>query len=168
MRRRWWAIGLVIAVTALMMGVLACSSTNNTGVSTPSTSGQTPSGAAQSAVAVNLVEYKVAPQPPSVPSGNVTFEAKNIGGTDHELVVIKTNLAQGALPTKGDGSVNETSSTITIVGKTASIPKVQAKSVTLNLAPGDYVLICNLVQTTNGTTTSHYAQGMHAGFTVTP
>jgi hypothetical protein len=183
MGKRWLAISLVIATAALMIGAIACSSskTKTTTSSTPTTSsGKTPvqtasttPGGAQSDVAVTLVEYQVKPVPTSVPAGSVTFNAKNIGGADHTLLVINTGLA--ALPTKADGSVDETSSGITIVGKIATIPATktgtmsaeQQKSLTLQLQPGNYMLICNVVQTANGTTTSHYAKGMHVAFTVT-
>ncbi len=159
MRRYWLAIGL--AVAALMVGAVACSSSK-----TPSSGGQTQTGSAQSEVTVNLTEYLVAPKPASVPAGSVTFDAKNIGGTDHELVVIKTSLSPDALPTKADGSVDEKGAGITIVDKTSSVPAKQEKSITDNLAAGSYVLICNLVQTVNGQTISHYAQGMRTKFTV--
>jgi hypothetical protein len=173
MRKHWLATGLVIAVAALMIGAIACSSskTKTPTSSTPTTSSGSPtasgSGSAISSVTVSLVEYKVVPNITSVPSGSVTFSAKNIGGTDHTLLVISTKLAQDALPTKADGSVDEKSSDITIVGKTATIPVQKGEQLTVKLKPGNYVLICNVVQTTNGTTTSHYAKAMHAAFTVT-
>ena len=39
---------------------------------------------------------------------------------------------------------------------------------TVDLWPGHYVLICNIVQTTNGQTVSHYQKGMVTEFTVAP
>lgn len=165
MRKRLLAISLVMATAALMLGAVACSSkTKTTTTSNPTTS----SGNAQSQVAVTLVEYKVVPNVTSVPAGSVTFTAKNIGGTDHTLLVISTKLAEGALPTKADGSVDETSPDITVVGTTGTIPAQQAKALAVKLQPGTYVLICNVVQTANGTTTSHYAKAMHVAFTITP
>ena len=46
------------------------------------------------------------------------------------------------------------------VGEIASIPAGKSSAVTLDLAPGKYVFICNIA--------SHYQLGMHAGFTVDP
>jgi len=36
-----------------------------------------------------------------------------------------------------------------------------------SLDPGNYVLLCNIVEDIDGTETSHYAQGMWTEFTVT-
>jgi uncharacterized cupredoxin-like copper-binding protein len=186
MRKRWLATGLVIAVAALMMGAVACSSkkstTNPTSTKSSPTAiahetptaemtamaGETPGSGTQSAVTVTLVEYKVVPVPTSVPAGSVTFNAKNMGGATHELHVIKTDLAPEALPTKADGSVDEEAAGVTMIDHVTDIAAGQAKPLTVKLEPGKYVLICNVVQTTNGTTISHYAQGMHVAFTITP
>ena len=185
MRRRWLAISLVMATAALMVGAVACSSKKSTTNPTPTKSsatamahetptaeatamaGKTPASA-QSEVAVTLVEYKVVPVPASVPAGSVTFNAKNIGGATHELHVIKTDLAPEALPTKADGSVDEEAAGVTMVDHVTDIAAGSEKSLTVTLEPGTYVLICNVVQTTSGTTISHYAQGMRVAFTITP
>jgi iron uptake system EfeUOB component EfeO/EfeM len=184
MHKRWLATGLVIAVAALMIGAMACSSKksapNPTSTKTSETAmahetptaevtamaGETPE--TQSEVAVTLVEYKVVPVPTSVPAGSVTFNIKNIGSAEHELHVIKTDLAPEALPTKADGSVDEEAAGVTMVDHVPNIAAGQATPLTVKLEPGAYVLICNLVQTTNGTTVSHYAEGMHVAFTITP
>ena len=39
---------------------------------------------------------------------------------------------------------------------------------TVDLQPGHYVVICNIVQTTNGQTVSHYAKKMYTEFTIAP
>jgi uncharacterized cupredoxin-like copper-binding protein len=178
MGKRWLAISLVIATAALMIGAIACSSskTKTTTSSTPTTSsGKTPvqtasktPGGAQSEVAVTLVEYKVVPVPTSAHAGSVTFNAKNIGSATHELHVIKTDLAPEALPTKADGSVDEEAAGVTMVDHVTDIAAGQAKPLTVTLEPGTYVLICNVVHTTNGTTISHYERGMRVAFTITP
>jgi len=176
MRKHWLAISLVIATAALMMGAVACSSSKKSSNATPTTSSaqtptagaQTPTGGtAQSEVTVTLVEYKVVPDVTSVPAGSVTFNAKNIGGAEHALHVFKTDLAPEALPTKADGSVDEEAAGVEMIDHVTGIQPQQAKSLTVKLQPGNYVLICNVVQTANGQTTSHYAKGMHAAFTIT-
>ena len=129
-------------------------------------SAKTNAPAAQSEIGVLLTEYSVKPEIASVQAGNVKFAARNIGGTAHELVVIKTDLGPEALPTKVDGSVDESAAGITIVGKTDSMEPQTAKNVAKDLSAGSYVLVCNLVQTVNGQTVSHYDRGMRAAFTV--
>jgi uncharacterized cupredoxin-like copper-binding protein len=176
MRKHWLAFGLVIAIAALMMGTVACSSSKKSSNATPTTSSaqtptagaQTPTGGnAQSEVTVTLVEYQMKPNVTSVPAGSVTFNGKNIGGAEHSLAVIRTDLAPEALPTKADGSVDESGTGVTLVDQVTGIKPQQQKSLTVKLQPGNYVLICNLVPTANGQTISHYAKGMHVGFTIT-
>jgi hypothetical protein len=164
-----------VIVLAVALGAMACSSSNGgTTKTTPATNAsktkaaQTPTGGnAQSQVTVTLVEYQVKPVVPSVPAGQVKFSAQNIGSTDHELRVFKTDLDATALPTNDDGSVNEGGPGIALVEKIGAMKANSGDSVTGNLTPGNYVLVCNIVQTTNGQTVSHYNKGMAVKFTIT-
>ncbi len=187
-------VGLGLLAAALLIGAVACgdddTDTGNlsdtpTAISqgTPSDStepapgetepagGQTPDATSDgggNTVRVNLVEYIVAPNPDSVPAGPVTFVAMNIGGNPHELVVIKTDLAPESLPTLDDGSFNGEGEGIEVIGETAEIPGGGdgEEELELELESGAYVLICNVVEDTNDTTTSHYEEGMSATFSV--
>ena len=68
---------------------------------------QAPTTTARTAVAVTLQEWSVLPAQASAPAGQVTFQAKNTGPKDpHELVVIKSDLEPGALPTTPEGKVD--------------------------------------------------------------
>lgn len=63
---------------------------------------------AASTVDVTLQEFGIAPSAASAPAGHVAFDVVNQGPKETlEFVVIKTDLAPDALPTKADGSVNE-------------------------------------------------------------
>ena len=75
------------------------------------------------------------------------------GQSPHELAVIKTNKAPGALPV-AKGVADETGD----LGEAEDIDAGSSKSVTLVLKPGHYVLICNLA--------GHPQAGTHAAFTV--
>jgi len=99
-------------------------------------------------------EYTLIPAVTTVVAGPVTFNVVNDGTMLHEMVVVKTDktAAQLAQP---DGTADEANS----VGEAADIPAGATASVTLDLAPGHYVLLCNLP--------GHFAQGMYAEFTVT-
>jgi hypothetical protein len=179
MRRTWLAIGLTLAVAALAAGAIACGSSKKSTTDATATpgAGDTPAateagngspGNAQSEVSVTLVEYQVKTNVESVPSGSVTFEARNIGGAEHALHVFKTDLAPDALPTMADGSVDEEAAGLTMVDHVTGIQPQQSKSLTLDLEPGTYVLVCNVVQqTADGQTISHYEKGMHVAFTIT-
>ena len=116
----------------------------------------TPSGHAS--VAVDLGEWFVTAAPASAPAGEVDFDATNSGNIEHELVIVKTDLAHDALVVV-DGKVDEAASG-TLIGEIEpdQLPAGASASATFNLAAGNYALICNLP--------GHYAAGMHTGFKV--
>lgn len=119
-------------------------------------------------VKVTLQEFEVIPEVASVAAGKVTLEATNKGPDDpHELVVIRTDLAPDALPTTPEGAVDEQGQGIEVLGEIEEFDPGQTRSLTLDLEPGNYVLICNVVETTGGETEAHYALGMRTAFTVT-
>ena len=109
--------------------------------------------AATPTVKVSLKEFKVLPSVKSVTAGKVTFSAKNVGKLGHELLVIKTNVAPGKLPVK-----NAQASEKGKVGLVSEIDPGKSGKVTLKLAKGKYVLLCNLP--------AHYQAGQYIGFTV--
>jgi uncharacterized cupredoxin-like copper-binding protein len=176
MKRNRSAMGIGVLLVALLLGAIACSSKKGESAAPPASGGtaqavtsDAPSGGTRGEVAVSLHEYQIQPQPATVPAGTVTFNAKNIGGTTHEMLVIRTDLAPTALPTKADGSVDEAGKGITVVDQIHEFAAQQQKSLTVDLAPGTYVLICNVVQKDSyGRPVSHYARGMAAAFIVTP
>jgi uncharacterized cupredoxin-like copper-binding protein len=107
--------------------------------------------------------------PASVKAGDVTFNVKNTGTIEHEVIVLKTDTAYDKLPVVDSGDppvsvatgadkVDESSS----VGETGD-PNIQpgeTRSFTVkDMTAGKYVLVCNIAQ--------HYAMGMRAPFTVT-
>ena len=108
-----------------------------------------------SQVVAELADYKITVNVPSVKAGAIKIGVRNLGAMEHSFQVLKTDLPPDKLPVDGasakaieDGKV----------GEIASIPAGKSAAVTLDLAPGKYVFICNIA--------SHYQLGMHAGFTV--
>ncbi len=95
----------------------------------------------------------------SVPAGQVTLEAVNQGQATHEMVLLKTDLPTNALKVKANGAEVDESASGEIMGEVEDLRPGQTKSVTVNLAPGRYVLTCNLL--------GHYNAGMVTEFTVT-
>jgi len=177
MRKSWLLIGVALLAAGLAIGAVACEEEDEDGeeptateaVETPSegetpTAGETPQAGV---VNVDLNEWTVSPDPASVSAGSVTFNAANIGTEDHELVIIKTDLAPEALPTKADGSVDEEGAGIQAIDEIEEFPEGEQQSLSLNLEPGAYVLICNLVEEHEGETMIHYAEGMYTAFPVT-
>src|SRR5262249_53239785 len=150
-RDRALAAGFVAA-----MVLSACSG------STSTTSAASPTSA-EGAVTVQLKEFSMTPSTTSIPSGQVTFDAENVGGATHEMGIIRTDDAADARPTEKDGSANEDAKGLTGIDEVEHIAPGASGSLTVDLAPGTYVMICNILDSGN----AHYSLGMHAGFTVT-
>jgi uncharacterized cupredoxin-like copper-binding protein len=91
----------------------------------------------------------------SVKTGPVTFNFENTGNRKHEMVVLKTDTPFDQLVVAADNRVSEDDS----VGEIGETDAGKKATVTLDLAPGKYVLVCNIEK--------HYTQGMKVAFTVT-
>ena len=90
--------------------------------------------------------------PSSTTAGTVTFDVHNTGKVKHEFVVLRTDKPAGAL---GAGArISESGN----VGEAGDLAPGESKTASIKLAPGHYVLVCNLP--------GHYKAGMHADFTV--
>jgi len=113
-------------------------------------------------VNVTLETYKITSSTNSVSSGKVTFHVTN-AATDqkHEFVIFKTDLPIDQLPLTPDGNVDEEGAGVTHIDEIGDMDPGVTQDLTVDLAPGNYVLICNL--TTNA---MHYMQGMRVAFTV--
>jgi hypothetical protein len=123
---------------------------------------------ADAKVAVELTEWSVAPKPPSVKAGTITFDAANTGADAHELVVVRAD-DPAALPKTADGIVDESKLPEgALVGEIEAFPAKQSCQGTFALAAGRYALFCNLLETeADGTKENHYANGMRTAFEVT-
>lgn len=122
-----------------------------------------PAGATQ--VDVKLGEWHITPAQSTVPKGKVYFLVDNAGPEDaHEFVIIKTDLAPDKLPAV-EGKVPEDK--VDLVDEIEPYLPASKASIALDLAPGKYVLICNIAEVEDGKLESHYELGMHAAFTVT-
>jgi uncharacterized cupredoxin-like copper-binding protein len=109
-------------------------------------------------VNVVLAEWSVTPTPATATEGQVLFNASNDGTTDHELMVIGTELAHDKLPVEG-GLVDEKAEGLDVAGEIEAFPTGQTEDGIFALDAGAYVLICNVA--------GHYQEGMHAAFIVT-
>jgi len=109
-------------------------------------------------VQVDLKEFSITPSPSTVPAGPVQFIASNTGTMEHEMVILKTDLAPDAIPVV-DNKANEDAPGVEVVDEIAEFQPGTQKTLTVDLAAGNYVLICNIP--------GHYQSGMRAAFTVT-
>ena len=151
------------AVSAIALAVAACS----TGASSPSPAAASPDagGGTATTVAVTLQEWSVVAAPDSAPAGGVTFQVTNIGPEDvHEFVVLKTDLDAGALPVDENGAVTEEGDGIEVVDEIEDVAVGATQELTVTLAAGKYVLLCNIYDETDSE--AHYMMGMRTAFTV--
>src|SRR6476646_1075593 len=174
-----------VRLALLILVAAACQSAGTSPTTAPASSAVATSSAAPSdapsatvtsaapsqatTVSVALQEFAIVPSFASAPAGKVTFVAKNTGPDDvHEMVVLRTDLDPAALPVDNDGKADEEGDGITSIGETGDVAVGETKDVSFDLAPGKYVLICNIVQTEpDGSIEAHYKVGMRTAFTVT-
>jgi hypothetical protein len=154
-RRRWaWALALVLAALALAVPLTLARRQEPTPRGTP--------------VNVLLDDFNVkkdAADAPAgtvrfrVPAGTVRFRVLNQGPTTHELIVMRTDRAPGELPLQDDGlTVDEEGPGVELLDEVEGLDIDDRQTMVLGMAPGNYVLYCNLE--------GHYLGGMYAALTV--
>jgi len=140
----------LLATTAVSVLLLAaCGTAGGTGATkVDATSART--------VNATLTDSKIVLDKVTVPSGKITFLVSNAGTMTHEVVVLKTDVAADKIAPNPDepGKMSEDGSQ----GESGDLDPTQKTTFTLDLVPGNYVLICNQP--------AHYLLGMHIAFTV--
>lgn len=127
-------------------------SSSGTAASTPAAPARAAAPALPHTIGVGLREFAIDPSAATAAAGKVTFNVRNTGAATHEFVVLRTAKPAGSLL---DGArADETGN----VGETGDLKPGASKTITLNLKPGHYALICNLA--------GHYKAGQHTDFTV--
>jgi uncharacterized cupredoxin-like copper-binding protein len=110
-------------------------------------------------VNVLLEDFKVGQDATAVPAGTVSLRIRNEGPTRHELIVVRTDRAPGKLPLQSDGlTVDEEGEGVKLVDEIDGLDIDGRQTLVLGLAPGNYVMYCNLE--------GHYLGGMYAALTV--
>ncbi len=155
------AVAAIGAIGALTIGAAACGSSSTAG-STPTATAETGTAAtktsttAATTVPVTLgspQEFSLGLGSSTIPAGKVSFDVKNAGSMVHEFVVLKTT-TPGADLKVTNGKADETGN----IGETGDMKAGATKTLTLNLKPGHYVVLCNLP--------GHYQGGMWKNVTV--
>ena len=145
-RRRWvWALALALAALALAVPLTVARRQEPTPSGTP--------------VNVRLKDFEVRQDAAAVTAGTVSFRILNQGPTSHELIVVRTDRAPDKLPLQDDGlTVDEERPGIELLDEVEGLDIDDRQTLVLQLAPGRYVLYCNLE--------GHYLGGMYAALTV--
>lgn len=95
-----------------------------------------------------------------VKPGKVEFKVKNAStDEDHELLLVKTDLAPDALPMDKDG-VRVEEDELKGLKELGDIHPGKSRTTTVTLKAGKYLLFCNEA--------GHFKAGMYASFTVAP
>ena len=110
-----------------------------------------------STINAGLSEWKIA-VPTTLAAGKYTFHITNTGKMEHEMLVMKTDLAPAQLPMK-DGDINEDALPPMSDGPNIAPGKTQDRTIDLT-KPGKYLFVCNLP--------GHFAQHMYTYVTVVP
>jgi uncharacterized cupredoxin-like copper-binding protein len=169
-------VALAIAALLLALALLAsnpqgahagvaASATSPTPTASPSPTETAAPTDTPAALQVNAVqaEFSVTSDPTGVPTGAVQFNVTNNGAAAHEFVIMQTDNAPSTLlydnttqkaveDAPGQQDVGE------VGGELPFILPGQTQSDTFDLAPGRYVLLCNIP--------GHYRAGMYTSFTV--
>lgn len=120
------------------------------------TAAPTPAPVAAGPIGVSLTDIAIKLDRSSTAAGSVTFSVKNVGTVIHQLVVLKTDIPQNQIPASSSqpGTMTEPG----FIAQTSTLNPGGATTLTLTLASGNYVLMCNQP--------AHYLVGMHVGFVV--
>jgi uncharacterized cupredoxin-like copper-binding protein len=155
---RWQIAGLVLLGAAALTGGATWAAVHDEPAHEAHAS-PTPSGSPPppGTVQVALSEFKIEPNPESIGPGSITFDLHNIGATIHNFHVIKTDLAPEDLPIDDTGFAVDLSG-LDAIENSRDIDPGGTETVTAQLEPANYVLICNVP--------SHYQSGMHVEFVV--
>lgn len=146
---RMFVLLLQFSVLGLLVLSVAGCSGGNAMASTQGADGTT--------VKVTLNSFKITPNITTIPAGKVTFKATNIDVVSHEMLVIPTINGKADLPyNKAIARVFEDQ--IQSLGEVPEIEGGTPGEVVLDLKPGTYLLICNLI--------AHYESGMRTLITV--
>ena len=106
---------------------------------------------------VSLSEFKVSLSADTAPAGTVTFSLMNDGTVVHNLRVIKTDLAADELP-MDEAAFTVDEDQVDVLASGSNLDANTQEKVTVDLAPGSYVLICNIP--------THYDAGTRTTFMV--
>jgi hypothetical protein len=155
----------VLVIVTFALALAACGSGGSSGSSLPLKTGR-----------FRLDEWSITADRPNLRAGSQTITATNTGHETHELVIVAASSVR-SLPTKPNGSVEEAQLDAVKVGEIANVAAGTSRIHVFDLAPGSYVVFCNLVEQMGhgnmmggmggGMAHVHFDLGMHTTFNVT-
>lgn len=113
----------------------------DSGDTVPTTDGEI--GTPAEGVAASLMEWGI-DAPTEYTAGEVTFTATNNGNFPHELVVIQGEGYESLPLAEGGAVIEDDLPTGALLGRTVRMGGGSSDELTVTLAPGNYVLLCNI------------------------
>ncbi|HSB00849.1 MAG TPA: cytochrome C oxidase subunit IV family protein [Anaerolineales bacterium] len=153
-----FGLGLVLAIPIILIISITMKAPINTGEKEAQAVNAAVNATGQ-VIDVKEVSFQINFSQYNAQAGPITFHIVN-GADDmlHEFILIQSDASADELPTdEKTGRVNEDA--VTIITAAEDIPPSQSRNITVNLAAGHYVIVCNLP--------GHYEQGMRVDFNVT-
>lgn len=114
-----------------------------------------PADAGKGQIAAELKDHTITLSAKEVGAGTATFLVRNRGGSAHDFIVLRTDLAPDKL------TVDQQTQKAREDGRAGGLQELgpgKTGQLKLDLAPGHYVLICNVP--------THYGLGMRTELTV--
>ena len=116
-------------------------------------------GGGSERVAVTISDFEIESAAADVSAGEITFAVDNAGSLEHELVVVRTDLAFDGLPVESAlVPLDDAGFDGVVEGDTEPFASGGERELTVTLEAGSYVLLCNVA--------GHYELGMRIAFTV--
>lgn len=116
-------------------------------------------GSSDADMQIDLADFSIELSTDTLPAGDLTLSAENAGPTTHEFEVLSVpdgvDLDQIEIV---DDVANVDAAGLVVIDEIEDIAAGTSAELNLKLEAGSYAIICNLSE--------HYAQGMHATFTV--
>ena len=152
------AKAVIGAIGIIGLALTGCGADANDVLQGLAPSGVAPTGG--SAVNGVLDEWSVRADAATVHAGPVTFTFRNTGTVIHEMLLTRTDIAPGRISVDpATNKFNEDDPASKVVDEISELDPGKTGSLTIDLAPGTYQLVCNVP--------GHYADGMYLSFTVT-
>ena len=120
---------------------------------------------AENTVHVMLQEWRILTNKNVIPAGPTRISVQNRGQETHEIVLLKTDVPYNAFPLHPKGGIDEDKAGV-VISELEDLRSKTRKDMMVNLKPGNYVLLCNMVEIEDGEQEQHYAMGMRAPLTV--
>ena len=156
------AAGALLVLLSLLLFAAACGDDDDDADPTATESAVTEPtdaepAASETTIDVSLTEFTIEPSEDSAPAGTITFNVTSDGAIFHNLKVVATDLAADALPVD-DATFSVDEAQVDVVASSDDLNSGDQETLSVELAAGTYVLICNVP--------THYDAGMTVAFTI--